>query len=63
MICAVDGERIGIELIVSVTVWLLATLVAFFFIGAVAGIIAILAGVALFGFWLARMIRQQPSGH
>ena len=66
---AIDGERLGIEFIVSVTLWLLVTLVAFFFVGAVVGIIAILVGVGLFGWWLARLIRSndvsespQPTG-
>jgi hypothetical protein len=52
-----NEERIGIELIVSVTVWFLAVLAAFFFVGAVVGIIVILVGVGLFGWWLVSLIR------
>jgi hypothetical protein len=52
-----NEERVGIELIVAVTVWFLAVLVAFFFVGAVVGIIVILVGVALFGWWLVSLIR------
>jgi hypothetical protein len=66
---AIDGERLGVEVIVSVSLWFLVTLAAFFFVGAVVGIIAILVGVGLFGWWLARLIRSndvsespQPAG-
>jgi hypothetical protein len=52
-----DEERVGIELIVAVTVWFLAVLAAFFFIGAVVGIIVILVGVGLFAWWLVGAIR------
>jgi hypothetical protein len=52
-----NEERIGIELIVSVTVWFLAVLAAFFLVGAVLGIVVILVGIALFGWWLATVIR------
>jgi hypothetical protein len=53
-----NEERVGIELIVSVTVWFLAVLAAFFFIGAVVGIIVILVGVGLFSWWLVSVIRR-----
>jgi hypothetical protein len=52
-----DEERVGIELIVAVTVWFLAVLPAFFFVGAVVGIIVILVGVGLFAWWLVGVIR------
>ena len=52
-----DEERIGIELIVSVVAWFLVVLAAFFFVGAVVGIIAILVGTCLFGLWFVRLIR------
>jgi hypothetical protein len=52
-----DEERVGIELIVAVTVWFLAVLAAFFCIGAVVGIIVILVGVGLFAWWLVGAIR------
>jgi hypothetical protein len=53
-----DEERVGIELIVAVTVWFLAVLAAFFFVGAVVGIIVILVGVGLFAWWLVGVIRR-----
>jgi hypothetical protein len=58
-----DEERIGVELIVSVVAWFLVVLAAFFFVGAVAGIIAFLVGVCLFGWWFVRLIRgsDEPS--
>jgi Flp pilus assembly protein TadB len=58
-----DEERIGIELIVSVAVWFLAFLAAFFFVGPVVGIVMILVGVGLLGWWLVRLIRkpEEPS--
>jgi hypothetical protein len=37
-----NGERIGVELIVATAVWFLVVLAAFFFVGPVMGIIAIL---------------------
>lgn len=52
-----DEERVGIELIVSVIVWFAVALLAFFFVGAVVGVIALVLGALLFGWWLARMIR------
>ena len=51
-----SNELIGVELIVAVTVWFLAVLVAFFFVGPVVGIVAILLGAALFVWWLVRVI-------
>jgi hypothetical protein len=52
-----DEERVGIELIVAVTVWFLAVLAAFFFVGAMVGIIVILVGIGLFAWWLVGVIR------
>jgi hypothetical protein len=54
-------ERTAIVLIVAVMAWFLACLLAFFFVGVVTGIIVILAGVALFGWWLARLIRRSST--
>jgi hypothetical protein len=54
----ISGERLGIEVILSVSLWILVVLAAFFLVGVVAGIIAVLVGIALFGWWLARMIRS-----
>jgi hypothetical protein len=52
-----DEERVGIERIVAVTVWFLAVLAAFFFVGAVVGIVVILVGVGLLAWWLVSVIR------
>jgi hypothetical protein len=45
--------------------WFLVVLAAFFFVGAVVGIIAILVGACLFGWWFVRLIRgsdEPPAG-
>ena len=44
-------------------VWFLVLLAAFFFVGAVVGIVAILVGVGLTGLWLVTLIRgpEEPS--
>ena len=57
-----DEERIGIELIVSVIAWFAVVLLAFFFVGAVVGVIAILLGALLFIWWLVRAIRAPEKG-
>jgi hypothetical protein len=59
-----NGERIGVELIVATAVWFLAVLAAFFFVGPVIGIIAIVVGLGLLGWWLVSVIRSsdQPVG-
>ena len=55
-----NEERTAIGLIVSALIWLVAIVVSFFFVGAVVGIVVILAGACLFGWWLARVIRSEP---
>jgi hypothetical protein len=57
-----DEERVGIELIVSVIAWFAVVLLAFFFVGAVVGVIAILLGAVLFIWWLVRAIRAPEKG-
>jgi hypothetical protein len=57
-----DEERVGIELIVSVIAWFAVVLLAFFFVGAVVGVIAILLGAILFIWWLVRAIRAPEKG-
>jgi hypothetical protein len=54
-------ERIAIQMVVSVCVWLAAVVAAFWLIGAMVGIIVILIGVGLFGRWLASVIRSEPG--
>jgi len=56
-----DEERIGIELIVSVIVWFALVLVAFFFVGAVVGVLVIVLGALVSLLWLARIIRGGPQ--
>jgi hypothetical protein len=56
-----NGERIGVELIVATAVWFLAVLAAFFFIGPLIGIIAILIGWGLLGWWLVSVIRSSDE--
>jgi hypothetical protein len=53
-----NEERIGIALILSVIVWFAIVLVAFFFVGAVVGVLAIVVGIVVFIWWLARIIRS-----
>jgi Flp pilus assembly protein TadB len=55
-----DEERVGIELIIAVIAWFALVLLAFFFVGAVVGVIAIVLGALLFIWWLARMM-QAPE--
>jgi hypothetical protein len=57
-----DEERVGIEVIVSVIAWFAVVLLAFFFVGAVVGVIAILLGAGLFIWWLVRAIRAPEKG-
>jgi hypothetical protein len=47
-------------MIIAALVWLLALIAAFWLVGPVAGILVIVAGAGLFGWWLARAIRS-PS--
>ena len=55
-----NEERVAITMIIAALVWLLALIAAFWLIGPVVGILVIVAGAALFGLWLARVIRS-PS--
>ena len=64
---AQDGERrdvsdlIGAELTVALMVWLLLAFAAFFFIGAVLGLIVIAAGVIGFGWVFVSAIRRADT--
>jgi|Tabmets5t2r1_1033131.scaffolds.fasta_scaffold56539_2 hypothetical protein len=57
-----DEERVGIELIVSLIAWFAVVLLAFFFVGVVVGVIAILLGALLFMWWLVRAIQAPEQG-
>ena len=54
-----NEERIAIVMIVAVMLWLGAVILSFWYIGAGVGIIVILLGLGLFGWWLARVIRSK----
>lgn len=56
-----NGEWIGVELIVATAVWFLAILAAFFFVGPVIGIIAIVIGLGFLGWWLVSVIRSSDQ--
>jgi hypothetical protein len=58
----VNEERLGVELTVSVIAWFAVVLLAFFFVGAVVGVIAIMLGALLFIWWLARIVRSPEKG-
>jgi hypothetical protein len=57
-----DEERVGIELIVSLIAWFAVVLLAFFFVGVVVGVFAILLGALLFMWWLVSAIRAPEQG-
>ena len=57
-----NEERLGIELTVSVIAWFAVVLFAFFFVGAVVGVVAIMLGALLFIWWLARIVRSPEKG-
>jgi hypothetical protein len=52
------SDLIGAKLAAAGGVWFLAVLGAFFFVGPVVGIVAILLGVVLFGWWAVDAIRK-----
>jgi len=54
----INEERITIELVVAMIVWLFAAIGVFWLVGAFAGVIVIVAGLGLFGWWLAKLIRS-----
>ena len=55
------SDLIGVELTLGLGVWFLVVLVAFFFVGAVAGIVAIALGVLGFGWILVRAIGRADT--
>ena len=57
-----DLERIGIEYILSVIVWLAAVLAAFFFVGVLVGFLVMFAGAGLLGWWLVSVMRPPVEG-
>ena len=52
------SDLVGAELTLAVTGWLLVTLVCFFFVGVVVGIILVAAGVVGFGWYLVNAVRR-----
>ena len=56
-----DEERFGIEVIASLAVWFIAVLAAFFFVGAVVGIIVLVGGLLLMAWWIVRVFRKEEQ--
>ena len=52
------SDLVGAELTLAFTGWLLVTLVCFFFVGVVVGIILVAAGVVGFGWYLVNAVRR-----
>ena len=52
------SDLIGAELAIAVVIWLAVALICFFFVGAVAGIVAIFIGVVVAGLVLVGTIRR-----
>lgn len=55
------SDLIGAELAVALILWLLLTFAAFFFIGAVLGVILLAAGVIGFGWVFVAAIRRADT--
>jgi hypothetical protein len=55
------SDLIGAELAVAVIVWLLLTFAAFFFVGAVLGLILVAAGVLGFGWAFVRAVGRADT--
>lgn len=58
-----DGSReisdlVGAEIALALTLWLLVTLVCFFLVGAVVGMILVAAGVFGFGWYAVSVVRR-----
>jgi hypothetical protein len=52
------SDLIGAELAIAVAIWLAVALICFFFVGAVAGIVAVFIGVVVAGIVLVATIRR-----
>lgn len=52
------SDLVGVELTLALMAWLLLMLACFFFVGAVAGMIVVAAGVIGFGWFLASAVRR-----
>ena len=52
------SDLIGAELAIAVVIWLAVALICFFFVGAVAGIVAVFIGVVVAGLVLVGTIRR-----
>jgi uncharacterized transporter YbjL len=55
------SDLIGAELTVAVMVWLLLAFAAFFFIGAVVGLIVVAVGVIGFGWFFVSAVRRADT--
>ena len=52
------SDLIGAELAIAVVIWLAVALICFFFVGAIAGIVAVFIGVVVAGIVLVGTIRR-----
>jgi hypothetical protein len=57
-VCGMTSDLIGAKLAAAGGVWFLAVLAAFFFVSPVVGIVVILLGVVLFGWWAVDAVRR-----
>ena len=52
------SDLVGVKLTLALGVWLIAMLACFFFVGAVTGMIVLVAGVVGFGWFLFSAVRR-----
>ncbi|MFN8164136.1 MAG: hypothetical protein U0R26_09995 [Solirubrobacterales bacterium] len=55
------SDLVGAELTLALMGWLIVTLVCFFFIGPVVGLILVLAGLIGFGWWAVSALRRADT--
>ena len=56
-----NAELLGIEVIVGALLWIAAIPAAFYFVGPAVGVVVIVGGLLLFGWWLASVIRASSE--
>jgi hypothetical protein len=52
------SDLVGVELTLALTAWFVVTLVCFFLIGVVAGLVVLFVGLAGFGWWAVTAVRR-----
>jgi len=55
------SDLVGVELTLALAGWFVITLVCFFFVGPVLGLILILAGLVGFGWWAVSALRRADT--